>query len=1298
MDRLLNSPPPQFLLQSRAPAPRTLVEILQRTAADFPDAAAIDDGSVLTYQELVDEVFTTAEWLASVGIGRGDRVGIRMPSGSRNLYIAILSTLAAGAAYVPVDADDPDERAEIVFGQAGVSAIFTGDGLKLVGEARPARRHELPGTEDDAWIIFTSGSTGLPKGVAVTHRNAAAFVDAEAQLFCQDEPLGPEDRVLAGLSVAFDASCEEMWLAWRHGACLVPAPRSLVRSGMDLGPWLVSRDVSVVSTVPTLASMWPAEALDGVRLMIFGGEACPAELVRKLCAEEREVWNTYGPTEATVVTCAALMAPDEEVSIGLPLAGWDMAVVDADGYPVSIGQSGELIIGGVGLARYLDADKDAQVYAPLPSLGWQRAYRSGDMVRLEEDGVYFVGRTDDQVKIGGRRIELGEVSANVAAAPGVNAAAVVVRQTPAGDKLLVAYLSPEDPATDWAALSDGVRAFLQERMPAALVPRIHVMDPLPVTTSGKVDKKSLPWPLPGADVTAEGLTPCERFVAEAWLEELGVAIEGADADFFHLGGTSLAAAALVARLRENVPTVSVRDVYDHPRLGALAERLVQLGWSPEAAGVADDGAPVALVGAGTRVGQAAGLAAALLVRASVWLAWIVLGVFVAGRLGAQWAPPVGLVQAILAAVWVSPVARLPLSALSARVLCAGLTPGDYPRGGVAHLRVWVAERIQDAFGAHGLGGAVWINSYARMLGCRLGRGVTLHTVPPVTGMLSAGDFAAIGPEVDVLGYWVDSTHFHLGRVTIGAHARVDARSTLGPGAVVGAHAHIEPGSLIDSRTKVKDHSRWAGNPAVRVGRPKRTFPLDPPPRARRWLPVYVLIAGMVGLLPYLCLGVGAAGLWAVIPDSAHGVQAAGYALLGAPLGALLSFGSYMAATWVGVRVMQRGLDDEIHPVRSWHGVRMWAATRLMDEARRHLFPIYAAQLTPYWLRSLGARIGKDAEISTAVMIPALTDVRDESFLADDTMVGGYEVGNGWLKTGAVRVGRRSFVGNSGMVAPGRKVRKNSLVAVLSSAPKKAKAGSNWMGSPPVRLRRVQVCAAGGEAVTYQPPLAKKVARATVETGRLLAPMTSFSLAVGAIATIIACWTITSSLVWAWLATAGVLVACGIVALGITVLMKWACVGRIAAGSHPLWTRFIWLNELQDAFVESVAAPWLLDRIPGTGTMATALRLLGAKIGKGTWLETYWLPEADLCVIGDGVSVNRGCVVQTHLFQDRVMSLDSVSLGEGSSVGPHSVVLPASKLGRRTWVGPASLVMRGDVLPGGSRWQGNTVEPYPTDDN
>ena len=212
---------------------------------------------------------------------------MRIPSGTTDLYVAIVGILLTGAAYVPVDHDDPDERARLVFNEAGVAAVVTADLVILSTEdaAEPAPEED-PDLTDDAWVIFTSGSTGTPKGVAVSHRSAAAFVDAEARMFLQDKPIKPGDRVMAGLSVAFDASCEEMWLAWRYGACLVPAPRSLVKSGMDLGPWLRANDITIVSTVPTLVALWPAAALDDVRLLILGGEACPPEIGARLATAE----------------------------------------------------------------------------------------------------------------------------------------------------------------------------------------------------------------------------------------------------------------------------------------------------------------------------------------------------------------------------------------------------------------------------------------------------------------------------------------------------------------------------------------------------------------------------------------------------------------------------------------------------------------------------------------------------------------------------------------------------------------------------------------------------------------------------------------------------------------------------------------------------------------------------------------------------------------------------------------------------------------------------------------------------
>ena len=1274
--------PAQFVLSAFAPEPRTLIDILYDTARRYPDAPALDDGTVqLTYAELVSDIEDSVAWLAARGIGRGDRIGIRMPSGSYALYVAILATLATGAAYVPVDADDPVERAELVFTEAGVVAVITEQGLVRGPGSSRGWRAAAPLSRDDAWIIFTSGSTGTPKGVAVSHRSAAAFVDAEARMFLQDNPLGPGDRVLAGLSVAFDASCEEMWLAWRHGACLVPAPRSLVRSGMDLGPWLVSRDITVVSTVPTLAALWPAEALEAVRLLIFGGEACPPELAERLAVDGREVWNTYGPTEATVVACAARLFGRGPVSIGLPLPGWDLAVVGADGRPVNLGEVGELVIGGVGLARYLDPDKDAEKYAPMPTLAWSRAYRSGDLVRLEADGLYFVGRADDQVKVGGRRIELGEVDSALVHLPGVSGGAAAVRRTASGTPLLVGYVASADPNFDLAA----ARTALAQSLPAALVPRLVLVDELPTRTSGKVDRDALPWPVDGAGDDAPDLLGTTGWLAGLWRDGLAAQVDGPEADFFALGGGSLAAAQLIAALRQRYPQVTVADLYDHPRLGSLAGYLDELEPPP-----AVEPRTVEPVSRRTQAVQIALTVPLAALTGMQWVVWLAVANNVAAGLDlVPWTAPISwwwILAGFL--LFVTPPGRMGIAVVGARTLLGNVQAGTYRRGGAVHLRVWLAERLAEASGAQNMAGAPWLVYYARALGNKVGQGVDLHSAPPVTGMLTLGHRCSIEPEVDLTGYWIDGDAFHVGPVTVGNDATVGARTTLLPGAVVGKNADVAPGSGVVG--KVKNGQYWKGSPAIKSGKAKHPWPDHRPPRALHWVAVYGLTSMLLGALPLAALTVGLAVIGWAVRDTASVADAVPAAMLWAAPATLAAVLTYAALTVLGVRLLSVGLHEGYHPVRSRSGWQLWATERLMDAARNYLFPIYAGLLTPWWLRLLGAEVGRGTEISTALLVPKFTVVEDGAFLADDTMVGSYELGGGWIHVARATVGKRAFLGNSGITQPGRRVPDDGLVAVLSATPHKAKAGSSWLGSPPVRLRRRPTAA---DALrTFHPSAKLKVLRATVETFRIVPVVITFAIGVGVLAAIQALATAAGWL-WAALAAGPVVLAAGAIAGGVAVLAKWLLVGRIGAIEHPLWSSFVWRNEVSDTFVETVAAPWFARAAAGTPVMNLWLRALGAGIGRGVWCETYWLPEADLVTLGDGATVNRGCVVQTHLFHDRIMRMDTVVLEPGATLGPHCVALPAARIGAGATVGPASLVMRGDEVPPSTRWQGNPIAPW-----
>ncbi|MEU3980077.1 Pls/PosA family non-ribosomal peptide synthetase [Streptomyces sp. NPDC026672] len=1385
-----------------AASPRTLVDVFDASVRSYPNEPALDDGTRrLTYRALATEVERLRRRLAAAGVGRGDRVGVRVPSGTNDLYVAILAVLAAGAAYVPVDAEDPDERADLVFGEAEVQAVVTTDhhieagpgagtgagtvanggdggaapgavmpggavsggialdktvpgtvapgvvapggttpvgatpvgaapGRALLGEAvpggpasaterpaggtpspagsstvrpagtavgptasadgpvtplgsagpgdrlggtvglanpsgrsagrpggpaaHPAAHVHRPRVEDDAWVIFTSGSTGKPKGVAVSHRSAAAFVDAEAALFLAEEPIGPGDRVMAGLSVAFDASCEEMWLAWRYGACLVPVPRSQVRSGADLGPWLVEQEITVVSTVPTLAALWEPETLNDVRLLIFGGEACPPELAQRLVTEGREVWNTYGPTEATVVACAALLTGAEPVRIGLPLPGWELAVVDEAGLPVPMGGSGQLVIGGVGLARYLDAEKDAERYAPLESLGWERAYRSGDLVRADPEGLVFLGRADEQIKLGGRRIELGEVDAALQALPGVAGAAAAVRTARSGNQLLVGYVVTQD-GWDREAAVEKLRAAL----PAALVPLLAPVDDLPTRTSGKVDRAALPWPLENVEQPAAELYGTEAWLAEQWADVLGAPVTSASDDFFAIGGGSLAAAQLTTRLRTRYPSAAVLDIYQQPVLRKLARRLEASAQGEEARRTV---APVP-------------------VRAQLVQLLLLVPLFT--LLGLRWTIVLAAAGNVLPGYgWLPTASWWLLAAGGARLLLRGVRPGRYPRGGGVHLRLWAAERLAEFTGATSLTGS-WLERYARALGARVGPEVDLHSLPPVTGLLKLGRGAAVESEVDLSGHWLDGDRLEVGAVKVGAHAVVGTRSVLFPGARVGKRAEVAPGSAVTGQ--VPTGQRWAGAPAVKLGRAKRNWPKERPRRGTYWRVMYGVTGVALSALPVVA---GAAALLVaavfVRPGAGLGAALRGAGLALVP--ATLAFGLvYALLVLVSVRLLSVGLRTGTYPTHSRVGWQAWTVSQLMDRSRETLFPLYAGLVTPVWLRLLGMRVGKGAEVSTVLALPSLTTVGDGAFLADDTLTAPYELGGGWVRIGRAEIGRRAFLGNSGMTAPGRSVPDGGLVGVLSATPKKAKKGTSYLGLPPVKLPRST--SDGDQSRTYDPPVRLLWARGLVELCRIVPVFCSAALAALTAAALCALG------VWAPLLSGLVLLGAGLVAGVVSIVAKWLLVGRHRGAEHPLWSGFVWRNELADTFVEVLAVPWLAGSVPGTVVLTAWLRGLGARIGRGVWVESYWLPETDLVTLGDASTVGRGCVLQTHLFHDRILRTDTVVLREGATLGPGGIVLPGSTVGARATLGPASLVMAAESVPDDTRWLGNPIEAW-----
>ena len=452
-----------------------------------------------------------------------------------------------------------------------------------------------------------------------------------------------------------------------------------------------------------------------------------------------------------------------------------------------------------------------------------------------------------------------------------------------------------------------------------------------------------------------------------------------------------------------------------------------------------------------------------------WLTWVGFGALVGrGVFGLDWLPDVGWGWVLLGwLLLVNPLGRIALGAGAARAVLAGVRPGTHPRGGTVHLRLWLAERLVDELGATSLSSAPLVKVYARLLGCRIGRHVDLHSVPPVTGLLTLGSGCSIEPEVDLAGHWLDGGHLHIGAVRVGADARVGARSTLLPGADVGDGAEVAAGSAVFG--PVPDGEAWSGAPALFSGRARGPWGDDRPANKPAWLAAYAASAVVLSLLPILAV---LAGLAVAAPAlrRADGIpDAVRTAVLWLPLATVVAVVVLALLVLVAVRLLALGLEVGHHPVHGRQAWQAWSMLRVLDEARTWLFPLYSSGLTPAWLRALGADIGSDVEASTVLMIPPFVRVGAGAFLADDTLVGGYELGGGWLRVEHVRVGKGAFVGNSGMAAPGRRVPKKALVAVLSAAPQRgtAKAGTSWLGSPPRPLRRERDD--GDTARTHAPP-------------------------------------------------------------------------------------------------------------------------------------------------------------------------------------------------------------------------------------
>ena len=1244
--------------------------------------------------------------------------------------MAQLAASKSGAAYACIEPSLPDDYAKHLLEDTQADLLLTDEAgaRRAAAIGVPAERVVVVPDRDPsgvvaapperaqpsnlAYLIYTSGTTGRPKGVMIEHASIANLVGSDLAEFA----LGPGDRVAQGSSPAYDSSIEETWLALAAGGTVVVLDDRVVRSGPDLLAWLQDERISVFCPPPTLLRATgckdPRSALPRLKLLYVGGEALPDD-VAATWAPGRRLENGYGPTECSVTATRCTVRAGEPVTIGRPVAGNTAFVLDDELSEVPAGETGELCIGGAGVARGYrnNPGQTAEKFVDHPRHG--RIYRTGDLVRLDARGeLVYLGRRDTQVKVRGHRIELEQIETRLAELEGVREAACAV-QGEGTRKSIVAFVVPADPAAP--PDTDALRRKLVELLPAPMVPaRIGPIDALPKSVGGKLDRKRLPRLELAAHGEAGGeeLDGLAALLAGRFAKVLGLSGGvGLDNDFFlDLGGDSLAAAELVSLLREDPRTerVTVRDLYAGRTVRALLA-LCDESASAQASQVAEgaDYEPRSLAGGGAphlfTLAQTAWivLELAFICALAAWLLetalpWGVERLGLGGTLVA--APAAALVAAVL---WM-PLALVSTIVLK-RLLIGRYEPGRHPAWGEWHLRHWIVARAARRIPWRLLAGTELTPIAMRLLGAKVGRGVHIHRgVDMVDGgwdLIELGDHATLSQDATLHAVEFDRGGLVVGRVAMGAHSAIGIRTGIAPGAQLAEGCVLTDLSYLDERAATRPGELWDGVPARRAG----VAPRPPEEHEAR--------TGALQGLASLCLRAGARVLVeaplvaaALAVAAWQGVdQAALLGWLDAPqlsLGLVALVGAVLVlrvpvsllVECVVVRLLTP--RDTLRCARgSLAYERIWIVTELTDSASNWLS---GSLMWPMWLRAAGMKIGRNSEVSTLIdLVPGVVEIGSDTFLADGIYLAGPRLRSGVAAVERTRIGSESFVGNHAVIPSGARLPDDVLIGVSTVAETRAITGPGvWFGHPPFLMAR-RFEAEVDRALTHTPSLVRRVSRWFWELLRFALPLPVAALA----------------LAWAWLAEApwtqsdhwtrlgGVMAATilvGVAAVAFLVALKWLLLGAVKPGKHPLWS--CWCSRWDFLYVAwGVVARGFLAELEGTLLLNAVLRLFGMKIGKRVLLGGGFaqVVDPDMLTFEDDSTVVGN--FQAHTFEDRVLKIDHVRIRKGATVGHHAVLFYGADIGEHAHVAPHGVVLKGERLSGGQDWAGvpvQRVQPSP----
>lgn len=1291
-----------------------LQQFFERSVDNFANNnALVCDNKFFSYQELENQANQLANYMLSQGLTKNEVIGILLERSVDN-YIAILATLKIGAAYVPIEVEYPDERINYIFSDMPFQAVLTSStqqarkGLNLPSEividkvrdliseqstSRPVLDLRANDAENLCYVIYTSGSTGKPKGVEITHRSICHYINVSSDIY----KMTSEDKVYQGFSLAFDASLEEFWMAFANGAALIACTDKDTRSGVGLMEFLQQHQVSFFSTVPTLLSSLEGK-LPHLRLLILGGEACTANLIKRWSRPGLKIMNTYGPTEATVIATYSECLPDKPVTIGKPLPGYEVLILNEDLQPVEDGKEGELCIGGRGLARgYVNQpDFTANKFVLNPHDNSQRLYRSGDLAMKTSSGdIQFLGRVDDQIKLRGFRIELNEIESVITEHAAINQAVVSLQELE--QQVLVAYLIA-DKNTSFDL--DQLKAFLHNRLPHYMIPSLfEQVEAFPLLASGKVNRKQLPKPTQTVKAK-EYLAPStalEKEITLAWEEALQQNPISVTADFFYdLGGHSLSAAKVVSSLRktQKMQNLSILDIYKNPTIKQLALKFSKVeayAKEPEAAEKRPKNTVPAWMYYLCGTGQALGCLLQYAISAWQLLAVILCYIWVTAKHPFLSAESATLFISLFFAM---PIASLALTISAKWLLLGRVKPGQYRIWGWFYFRWWLVQRLEkNVFSARHLIASPLIILYYRLLGAKIGKNCFIGTVDIAThDVLEIGDNTSIGYDATILGYILEDGWLKIGKVTIGKNCFIGGRSVVNIDTVIEDNSALDHLSMLPMHEVIPRDQFYSGSPACHAIAPsnhvtkQKNKAQDTSLTKNVGFAVLHYLSLTFAMMVYYTCYIPGIMLISYFFDQSEYFTTILFAI---PLGALIFLVLHYSSLILCKKIILNKIKPGFYALKSLSFLRMWTVIKMLDVDEINVMA--DSLYYPFFLRRLGAKIGKRVEMGEAPhIIPDMITIKEEGFAASSVAMGWPDVYNGYASFAPIVIGKRAFVGNVSFLPAGAELGDGGLLGCMTITPtndRAAKPNTAWLGSPAVFLPKRELFTGFSDEQLFNPPKRLVCIRLAIEFIRILLP-TTFSLILMFNMLYIIDYLLSSfSLLTTILVLPFMETVFTLAIVAVIIILKWAMLGKTKPTTKPIWDIFIWKNDVREYLYSYFINQHLTTLILGTPFIALLFNSMGAKIGKRVCTESAEFAEFDLITVGNDVCINVGTRIQTHLYEDRIFKLSSLLINEGCNIGAASTVLYNTVMEKNSSLGGLSLLMKGECLPENTSWRG-----------